>query len=97
MQLGSLEDRRIAVLVGPGNNGGDGLVAARHLHEWGAQVRVYALRERSDAQWTQTVELGVPCGSSVADDDNFEALEALLDGRGSDHRRAARHGRLASD
>ena len=24
MQLGSLEDRRIAVLVGPGNNGGDG-------------------------------------------------------------------------
>ena len=79
MQLGSLEDRRIAVLVGPGNNGGDGLVAARHLFEWGAQVRVYALRERSDAQWTQTLELGVPCGT-VADDDNFEALEALLSG-----------------
>ena len=79
MQLGSLEDRRIAVLVGPGNNGGDGLVAARHLHEWGAQVRVYALRERSDAQWTQTVEQGVPCGS-VADDEDFEALEALLAG-----------------
>ncbi len=79
MQLGSLEDRRIAVLVGPGNNGGDGLVAARHLFEWGAQVRVYALRERTDAQWTQTVELGVPCGS-VAEDDQFEALEALLAG-----------------
>lgn len=79
MQLGSLEDRRIAVLVGTGNNGGDGLVAARHLHEWGAQVRVYALRERSDEQWVQTEELGVPCGS-VADDDDFEALEALLAG-----------------
>ena len=79
MQLGSLEDRRIAVLVGPGNNGGDGLVAARHLFEWGAQVRVYALRERSDAQWTQTVELGVPCGT-VSEDDGFEALEALLSG-----------------
>jgi NAD(P)H-hydrate epimerase len=79
MQLGSLEDRRIAVLVGPGNNGGDGLVAARHLFEWGAQVRVYALRERRDAQWTQTVEMGVPCGS-VAEDDHFEALEALLSG-----------------
>ncbi len=79
MQLGSLEDRRIAVLVGPGNNGGDGLVAARHLFEWGAQVRAYALRERNDAQWTQTVELGVPCGT-VSEDDNFEALEALLSG-----------------
>ena len=79
MQLGSLEDRRIAVLVGPGNNGGDGLVAARHLHEWGAQVRVYALRERDDPQWQQTLELGVPCGT-VAEDDNFEALEGLLAG-----------------
>ena len=79
MQLGSLEDRRIAVLVGPGNNGGDGLVAARHLHEWGAQVRVYALREREDPQWTQTLELGVPCGT-VAEDENFEALEGLLAG-----------------
>ena len=79
MQLGSLEDRRIAVLVGPGNNGGDGLVAARHLHEWGAQVRVYALRERADLQWTQTLELGVPCGT-VAEDENFEALEGLLGG-----------------
>ena len=79
MQLGSLEDRRIAVLVGPGNNGGDGLVASRHLFEWGAQVRVYALRERSDSQWTQTVELGVPCGT-VSEDEDFEALEALLSG-----------------
>ncbi len=79
MQLGSLEDRRIAVLVGPGNNGGDGLVAARHLFEWGAQVRVYALRARSDSQWTRTVEMGVPCGT-VAEDDGFEALEALLSG-----------------
>ena len=79
MQLGSLEERRIVVLVGPGNNGGDGLVAARHLYEWGAQVRIYALRERSDRQWTQTVELGLPCGT-VAEDDNFEALEALLAG-----------------
>ncbi len=39
MQLGHLEERRIVVLVGPGNNGGDGLVAAWHLAEWGAAVR----------------------------------------------------------
>ena len=33
--------KRIVVLVGPGNNGGDGLVAARYLHNWGASVRIY--------------------------------------------------------
>jgi NAD(P)H-hydrate epimerase len=41
MLLGTLEGRRIVVLAGPGNNGGDGLVAARHLFDWGAGVEVY--------------------------------------------------------
>ena len=34
---------RIAVLVGPGNNGADGLVAARHLRRWGAEVTCFIL------------------------------------------------------
>ena len=30
--------QRILIVAGPGNNGGDALVAARHLHDWGRQV-----------------------------------------------------------
>ncbi|MEK7196046.1 MAG: NAD(P)H-hydrate epimerase, partial [Nitrospirota bacterium] len=37
------EKRKIIVLSGGGNNGGDGLVAARNLHEWGWNVKVILL------------------------------------------------------
>jgi len=45
-----VRDRRVVVLVGPGNNGGDGLVAARYLNQAGAQVTCYLYRDRSPAE-----------------------------------------------
>jgi len=45
---GDTTGRKIGVLVGKGNNGGDGLVAARHLQNWGAQVSLVMAGDRSD-------------------------------------------------
>lgn len=38
--------RRVLALIGPGNNGGDGLVAGRYLAEAGADVMFYLTRPR---------------------------------------------------
>ena len=41
--LGDLAQKRICICCGQGNNGGDGLVAARHLANGGARVKVFFL------------------------------------------------------
>lgn len=43
----SLTRRRnqAVILAGKGNNGGDALAAARHLHQWGADVRLFLLND----------------------------------------------------
>jgi hydroxyethylthiazole kinase-like uncharacterized protein yjeF len=77
LMLGELADRKIVVLAGPGNNGGDGLVAARHLKDWGADVTGVLLKPRGedDANLKALVERDVPV--VVIDDDVAKLDEAL--------------------
>ena len=69
----------ILVLVGPGNNGGDGLVAARYLHAWGHRVTVYIWkREREeDPNLQKAQDLEIPI-KRAEQDAEFEALDALV-------------------
>lgn len=59
----SVSGRHILVLIGPGNNGGDGLVAGRYLAQAGAEVSFYLLKPRlaaEDANLAQVVAMGLP-------------------------------------
>ena len=54
--------KTVLALAGPGNNGGDALVAARYLHEWGATVNIYLLGSRpaDDKNLSLLKELDIP-------------------------------------
>ena len=65
------EDKRVVVLVGPGNNGGDGLVAAHYLQEMGAKVTCY-LWKRNSAGDANLQRVGADRISVVRADDDSE-------------------------
>jgi ADP-dependent NAD(P)H-hydrate dehydratase / NAD(P)H-hydrate epimerase len=88
-----LEGRRVVVVAGPGNNGGDGFVAARYLAERGHAVRVSFVGDRSrlrgDAasaaeRWRGQLEQALPSaitGEEIVIDALFGAgLDREVDG-----------------
>ena len=52
-----LQARRVAVLCGRGNNGGDGFVIARYLHNSGVSVGVFIIGEPGDIRGDASVHL----------------------------------------
>lgn len=82
-RYGPLSGKEVAIFVGPGNNGGDGLVIARHLFQRGARPRVVLLvageRLSGDAglNLKAVQALPIPLGSVLTEGDLREAETEL--------------------
>jgi NAD(P)H-hydrate epimerase len=74
----------ISVLVGPGGNGGGGLVAARHLHNRGHRVSVFSPVSLADYtlvtkhQANSIIAMGIPVSSTVTFADSDLILDCLI-------------------
>ena len=78
--LGEIKKQNIVCLIGGGNNGGDGLVAARYLKGWGAKVSAYLCNERpaDDGNLKRVKEKGITCIEAKADK-SLKKLDSLIE------------------
>ncbi len=78
-----LKEGRISILLGKGNNGGDGLVLARHLVNNGYEVRLFSLASPLDfsplaaANWEILEAMGLEC-QVIEDERDMLLLKIVL-------------------
>jgi hydroxyethylthiazole kinase-like uncharacterized protein yjeF len=77
------EARKILILCGPGNNGGDGLAAARHLLNGGQEIQVCLLGDQTklspDAATNFDLAKAFEVPVTIIEGDDLNALDGLLD------------------
>src|SRR2546425_4024161 len=79
---GTAVGKRVACLVGGGNNGGDGMVAARHLANWGADVDVIVgiTKDRMKSVPMGQIRILEKMGvQTLLTDDSIEDNDLLID------------------
>jgi hydroxyethylthiazole kinase-like uncharacterized protein yjeF len=77
-----ISGKTVTILVGPGNNGGDGLVAGRYLAQAGGLVSFYLYRQRDpgkDHNLAQVQEMALPL-FLAAEDEDYRQLKDFLEG-----------------
>lgn len=80
---GYVINKKIIVLIGKGNNGGGGLVAARHLHNWGASVSIILgsnenLRNIPEKQLDIDRKIGININEKKVFTDEDLIIDALI-------------------
>ncbi len=85
--LGNVTDKYVQIFCGPGNNGGDGYVVARHLFNHGARVDVFLVAAREKIRGDALINLqilektGLPIHYSAIPHSNTQPdliIDALL-------------------
>jgi NAD(P)H-hydrate epimerase len=83
-ELSDLNNTKISIFAGGGNNGGDGLVIARHLFNQAIEVKVYLLKEQDKIKGDALINLklaksiGVPIKELLNEDELEKAKADIL-------------------
>jgi NAD(P)H-hydrate epimerase len=74
-----MDGLRVTILVGSGNNGGDGLVVGHYLSQAGAKISVYLTKERSDEDRIfSRLRDRTSALSSISEDPRKSKLKSML-------------------
>lgn len=78
--LGGIENKKVVIFCGKGNNGGDGYVVARYLRDMGARITVFLVGECTDVKGDAAHNLRILAniGSDVLPVHKWEHTELIL-------------------